>query len=91
MSCRRFSPSSECPVNHNFSLKNSEVVGTHDAKWHSMGMSRYRFITPHRRGKWYPDLKTAQRFAAKIGAGFLERRSGKFFPYRDTTLEVEPA
>jgi hypothetical protein len=56
-----------------------------------MGMSRYRFITPHRRGKWYPDLKTAQRFAAKIGAGFLERRSGKFFPYRDTTLEVEPA
>lgn len=54
-------------------------------------MFRYRFITPHRRGKWYPDLQTAQRFASAIGAGFLEGRSGKFFAYRDTRLEVEPA
>lgn len=54
-------------------------------------MFRYRFITPHRRGKWYPDLTTAQRFAAQIGAGFLEQRSGRFFPYRDTRLEVETA
>jgi hypothetical protein len=54
-------------------------------------MLRYRFVTPHRRGKWYPDLKTAQRFAAKIGAGFLERRSGRFFAYPDTRLEVEQA
>jgi hypothetical protein len=53
-------------------------------------MFRYRFITPHRRGKWYPDLKTAQRFASAIGAGFLEMRSGKFFAYRGTRLEVEP-
>jgi hypothetical protein len=54
-------------------------------------MFRYRFITPHRRGKWYPDLTTAQRFAAQIGAGFLEVSSGRFFAYRDTQLEGEPA
>jgi hypothetical protein len=54
-------------------------------------MFRYRFVTPHRRGKWYPVLKTAQRFAAQIGAGFLERRSGRFFAYRGTRLEVEPS
>ena len=54
-------------------------------------MFRYRFITPHRRGKWYPDLSTAQRFAAQIGAGFMESRTGKFFAYRGTKLEVEPA
>ena len=54
-------------------------------------MFRYRFITPHRRGKWYPDLTTAQRFAAKIGAGFMETRTGKFFAYRGTRLEVEPS
>jgi hypothetical protein len=54
-------------------------------------MLRYRFVTPHRRGKWYPDLKTAQRFAVKIGAGFLERSSGRFFAYPNTKLEVEPA
>jgi hypothetical protein len=41
-------------------------------------MFRYRFIT-------------AQRFAAQIGAGFLEVSSGRFFAYRDTQLEVEPA
>jgi hypothetical protein len=51
-------------------------------------MLRYRFVTPHRTGKWYPDLATAQRFAAAIGAGFLETRTGKFVPYRDTRLEV---
>jgi hypothetical protein len=51
-------------------------------------MIRYRFVTPHRTGKWYPDLATAQRFAAAIGAGFLDSRTGKFVPYRDTRLEV---
>jgi len=54
-------------------------------------MFRYRFITPHRRGKWYPDLATAQRFACAIGAGFLESRTGRFFAYRETLLEVVPA
>jgi len=53
-------------------------------------MFRYRFVTPHRQGKWYPDLKTAQRFACAIGAGFLERRSGRFVLYRGARLEVEP-
>ena len=54
-------------------------------------MKRYRFVTPHRRGKWYPDLETAQRFAAQIGAGFMEMKSGRFFAYRGTKLEVKPA
>jgi hypothetical protein len=54
-------------------------------------MFRYRFITPHRRGKWYPDLQTAQRFAAQIGAGLMESRTGRFFAYRGTKLEVAPA
>ena len=53
-------------------------------------MIRYRFITPHRTGKWYSDLKTAQRFACDIGAGFLDRLSGQFIAYRDTRLESEP-
>jgi hypothetical protein len=54
-------------------------------------MFRYRFITPYRTGKWYPDLATAQRFACDIGAGFLEKRSGKFYRYRDTRMEIEMA
>jgi hypothetical protein len=53
-------------------------------------MFRYRFITPHRIGKWYPDLETAQRFACDIGAGFLDGLSGEFYAYRDTRLEREP-
>ena len=51
-------------------------------------MSLYRFVTPHRIGKWYPDLLTAQRQAATIGAGFLDPRSGMFYPYKDSRLEV---
>jgi hypothetical protein len=54
-------------------------------------MQRYRFVTPQRTGKWYPDLATAQRFAVKIGAGFLDSRTGRFVPYRDTRLEVTTA
>jgi hypothetical protein len=52
-------------------------------------MFRYRFITPHRTGKWYPDLETAQRFACDIGAGFLDGLTGQFYAYRDTRLERE--
>jgi hypothetical protein len=52
-------------------------------------MFRYRFITPHRTGKWYPDLETAQRFACDIGAGFLDGLTGEFYAYRDTRLERE--
>jgi hypothetical protein len=51
-------------------------------------MRRFRFVTPHRRGKWYPDLALAQRFANAIGAGFLEPRSGQFYAYAGTRLEV---
>jgi hypothetical protein len=51
-------------------------------------MQLYRFVTPHRAGKWYPDLETAQRKACQIGAGFLAERSGEFCAYRETRLEV---
>lgn len=49
---------------------------------------RYRFVTPHRAGKWYSDLRAAQRQACAIGAGFLENRTGMFQTYRDTRLET---
>lgn len=52
-------------------------------------MTRYRFVTPHRTGKWYSDLKTAQRYAYQIGAGFLCKLTGKFVAYRDTKLESQ--
>jgi hypothetical protein len=51
-------------------------------------MRRFRFVTPRRCGKWYSDLALAQRFANSIGAGFLEPRSGRFYAYADTRLEV---
>lgn len=50
-------------------------------------MTLYRFVTPHRTGKWYPDLVTAQRQAFAIGAGFFDERTGRFYPYRETRLE----
>lgn len=53
---------------------------------------QYRFVTPHRTGKWYSDLRTAQEQAYVIGAGFLEPRSGEFYQYPGTRLETqEPA
>jgi hypothetical protein len=51
-------------------------------------MSKYRFITPHRTGKWYPDLSLAQRFAHAIGAGYLDKRTQQFIAYVGTKLEV---
>lgn len=50
-------------------------------------MTKYRFVTPTRTGKWYPDLEQAQRFAERIGAGFFERLTRRFVPYKDTRLE----
>ena len=55
----------------------------------AQAMTRFRFVTPHRRGKWYPDLKLAQRFAEAIGAGFLERRTGQFVLYPEARMEVQ--
>lgn len=52
-------------------------------------MTRFRFVTPNRFGKWYPSLRLAQRFAAAIGAGFFDERSDQFVAYRDTRLETE--
>ena len=51
-------------------------------------MSKYRFITPHCTGKWYPNLSLAKRFANAIGAGFLDSHSGEFVAYPGTQLEV---
>lgn len=48
----------------------------------------FRFVTPHRKGKWYPDLTTAQRQASAIGAGFYDPRGGAFYQYPDTRLET---
>lgn len=50
-------------------------------------MTKYRFVTPNRIGKWYTDLEQAQRFAERIGAGFFERLSRRFVAYKDTRLE----
>ena len=50
-------------------------------------MTRFRFVTPNRIGKWYNDLHLAQRFANAIGAGFLDARSGRFVAYPGTRLE----
>lgn len=52
-------------------------------------MSLYRFVTPRRTGKWYPDLLTAQRQAFAIGAGFFDERTGMFYAYKDTRLETQ--
>lgn len=51
-------------------------------------MTSYRFVTPHRAGKWYPDLETAQQHACEIGAGYLDTRTGRFVAYVHTELEV---
>ena len=51
-------------------------------------MKRFRFVTPHRVGKWYSDLNLAQRLAETIGAGFLERRTGKFVLYPEARMET---
>jgi hypothetical protein len=52
------------------------------------GLHYYRFVTPHRCGKWYPSLALAQDQAAHIGAGYLDRRTGSFVAYRETRLET---
>ncbi len=49
-------------------------------------MTKYRYISRGRRGKWYPTLSEAQLHANEIGAGFLDP-SGRFVPYRGTVLE----
>ena len=51
-------------------------------------MRLFRFVTPHRAGKWYPDLMLARKQAATIGAGFLDQRTGMFIAYRGTRLET---
>lgn len=48
----------------------------------------YRFVTEHRTGKWYSDLATARQQACAIGAGFLDQRTGRFYQYPGTKLEM---
>lgn len=50
-------------------------------------MTKFRFVTPYRSGKWYATVELAQRFATAIGAGFLDPRSGRFVAYSGTRLE----
>jgi hypothetical protein len=50
-------------------------------------MTKYRFVTPHRSGKWYTTVELAQRFAVAIGAGFMDPLTGRFVAYRGTRLE----
>jgi hypothetical protein len=50
-------------------------------------MTKFRFVTPSRAGKWYADLRQAQAFASRIGAGFLCRLTGRFVAYPGTELE----
>jgi len=70
-------------------VRHSPAVGTqNNARHYLPAMTKYRFVTPHRKGKWYPDLQQAQRFASAIGAGFLDRLSGRFVAYRHASLEV---
>jgi hypothetical protein len=67
----------------------SNTCGTRRASRHSSrAMIKFRFVTPHRIGKWYSDLGLAQRFANAIGAGFFDRRSGRFVAYPGTRLET---
>lgn len=49
--------------------------------------AQYRFVTPHRCGKWYPDLDQARQQAERIGAGFRDPLSGLFQAYFGTRLE----
>jgi len=49
-------------------------------------MTRYRYVTRNRKGKWYDTLIEAQAHATEIGAGFLSP-CGTFTPYRGTILE----
>lgn len=50
-------------------------------------MTKYRFVTPTRTGKWYTSIEQAQQFAERIGAGFFERLTRRFVAYKDTRLE----
>ena len=71
-------------------------TGTDAHLWHCMSCrlngklpkKRFRFVTPHRHGKWYSDLNLAQRFANAIGAGFLETRTGQFVLYPGVRLDT---
>ena len=51
-------------------------------------MKMFRFVTPHRTGKWYPDLESAQRHACAIGAGFWHEPTRRFVAYCHSKLEV---
>ena len=50
-------------------------------------MTRYRYVTAERKGKWYDQLHDAQLHANSIGAGFLAP-DGTFTAYRGTILEL---
>ncbi|MGK2909914.1 MAG: hypothetical protein ACSLE1_08990 [Sphingobium sp.] len=53
-------------------------------------MTVYRYVTPTRSGKWYPTVEAAQKAASKIGAGFWDEASGRFYRYPQAMLEAQP-
>lgn len=50
-------------------------------------MIEYRFVTPNRVGKWYRSLRDAQKYACRIGAGFLSEATKYFVTYPGVELE----
>lgn len=54
-------------------------------------MTRYRYVTPTRSGKWYPSIEAAQKAANKIGAGFWDDANGAFYCYPQARLEAQPS
>ncbi len=49
---------------------------------------KYRYVTADHFGKWYGTLEDAQRHSVRIGAGYLDEKSGEFFAYPGTRLET---
>lgn len=70
---------------HNRTYDSRELTG---GIGRSPDTMQYRFVTPHRRGKWYPSIEIAQENAVKIGAGFFDGRNGKFYQYRESRVET---
>ena len=75
------------PFSFNSSHKRLLARNFRQLRRSSSSMIQYRFITAKQRGKWYGTLVEAQRFASRIGAGFLDA-AGTFVAYRGTVLEM---
>lgn len=50
-------------------------------------MSRYRYVTPTRKGRWLATKEAAQDAAVKVGAGHRDVATGKFYASLWTKIE----